>query len=1282
MWSVVWCCGVLQMILAAVIHQPPSIREEPPNNVYFKVGETVQLVCKAKGGPAPTFNWRRNEIAFNPSGNDDRIVQLSREGTLVFNRPENKDEGIFQCFARNEYGVSVSRKINFRQAKLESFINSPASRHTPALGTAYTLPCVPPESVPPAGVFWVTKTPAGGIEAVAYDSRVTMDREYRLRFANIQQTDAKNDMPYLCVAMNSIMRRNVMGPLHFIKPSGGKEEFMPVEHFWSDQDDRFGLKGQVFNIKCIFSGNPTPDIYWERTDNKSFSSRVQLKSFARELEITDLQFEDAGTYECWASNSISRGRKIRNFRVRVNSQPYFIQEPQDIETGVGASVEVTCLAGGVPGPDIEWYINGVALKEVTDPRINGRLKRDRESKIVLNNLEETDNMVMQCNASNIHGYAFADFFIQVKSEAPTIIQPPANVQYSAESYSVILTCRTTGKPDPTISWFKDTDRITGGRYLTLKNGDLFIKSVVLSDAGRYRCHAENRYNQTYAEGTLIVRRKTRIEQEPFDLEVMAGKDAKFTCSATTDPEEVVHLRMLWMKDGKPITANDQRMTTNRQDNSLTISGTIMRDSGTYTCIATNGLDNSTASAVLIVKDIPESPSNVRLEFCNENATVRWMPGSINNSPIQYFVLQYNTSFNPNQWSFGAKVGALVSRVNMTLSPFVNYTFRVIAYNKIGPSVPSFPTSNICSTKPARPLFSPRNLRTVGHRVGKLYIEWTPMPQIVQNGPGFYYTLQVRRVGSENSSQLQSYTINDWRRSSFEISTGLVYEPFQITLRAGNSVGEATQPPSTIIGYSYESVPTITPTNFEVEQVNDSYAIFKWDFDTNELQKQNSRLRGMFRGFKIQFWEQGQRVLTVREQNIGPESALNTGNTFTARVDHLQPNTNMEARISVMNNYFIGPPTESLKFRTESGFPGPVEYLRPINIGDTHVNLEWGSPLENRGDLEGYDITYQIVINLYLGGMQERLPSISDPATSNAHLSGLLPSSKYRIHIFARTAKGRGEGYFIEVTTTSPGTPMMPRFNIASVGRNDINVTWWINPHASSGTVVYVEWRKLDGPEWIRSMDEVINSWKKIDNLQPGTTYEIRILVTNGVTSKTSGIEEVRTQGIAMATSLAGSISWFVGMMVSVLALIGLILILIICWKRGFMFSHKDSYSYCGVRLAPKPISDTYASTTYMAKQEKSTEDAVGQEEYEDHYPGHLDNLDHCPEQLDTDHYGGQEMDEDPYDRAAECSPYDTHVRSRTRGHGDHFDGQVVYDKDGGYSNYDEDAGYSNYAPHN
>lgn len=89
---------------------------------------------------------------------------------------------------------------------------------------------------------------------------------------------------------------------------------------------------------------------------------------------------------------------------------------------------------------------------------------------------------------------------------------------------------------------------------------------------------------------------------PLDIMLYEGTEAKFTCTATTDPDEVTNLAINWMKDNQYIDyALAQRVFQNIMDNSLTISGTIYLDTGKYTCVATNGLDESSASGQLVVQ---------------------------------------------------------------------------------------------------------------------------------------------------------------------------------------------------------------------------------------------------------------------------------------------------------------------------------------------------------------------------------------------------------------------------------------------------------------------------------------------------------------------------------------------------------------------------------------------------------------------------------------------------------------------------------------------------------
>lgn len=82
----------------------------------------------------------------------------------------------------------------------------------------------------------------------------------------------------------------------------------------------------------------------------------------------------------------------------------------------------------------------------------------------------------------------------------------------------------------------------------------------------------------------------------------------------------------------------------------------------------------------------------------------------------------------------------------------------------------------------------------------MYSKLQPVSPDKQCGPGYFYLLQIQRVRGQ---LLLNKTIDNWETSSFEMVTALVYEPYEITIRSINSLGEASTDLATIIGYSYE-----------------------------------------------------------------------------------------------------------------------------------------------------------------------------------------------------------------------------------------------------------------------------------------------------------------------------------------------------------------------------------------------------------------------------------------------------------------------------------------------
>ena len=149
------------------------------------------------------------------------------------------------------------------------------------------------------------------------------------------------------------------------------------------------------------------------------------------------------------------------------------------------------------------------------------------------------------------------------------------------------------------------------------------------------------------------------------------------------------------------------------------------------------------------------------------AEITWQPGRENYAPVLNFVVQYNTSFSPDTWiDIDANVSQNVRQKKVNLSPYGNYTFRVLARNKIGLSPPSVHTYIMCKTDQDVPDKNPDNVMAEGDMPGNLVIYWTVSVSVSLNylGPG-RFEWNFRKIKLLFSSQvlgsLEWDVKNDW-----------------------------------------------------------------------------------------------------------------------------------------------------------------------------------------------------------------------------------------------------------------------------------------------------------------------------------------------------------------------------------------------------------------------------------------------------------------------------------------------------------------------------------------
>lgn len=1043
-------------MVSGVVPSPPSMVRQPPHEQLYQISmgadepeKPFMLECEALGSPEPKYRWIKNGLEFDYVAYDKRISQQPRRGTLVFTKPDHVDEGLYQCFAENIHGISVSNSVFLRKSELNSFTDPDGpSVLSVKEGEPYSIDCNPPTGYPKPAIFWIILSTSGSLRSIN-SSRLTVDPEGRLHFSNVTREDEIEDGMYACSATSFFRTEYKIGKKVQLRVdssgSPGQASFAPIKHYLSPPNVP-ALRGQRLELHCIYGGTPLPDITWRKRGGSIEGSRYTFTNYGKTLQILRVDFQDEGTYECTASNGIG-SQQSHAMSVVVQAAPYWLRVPNNTNAAEEESVTFQCSAGGVPDPKLQWFVNGLPLEKSP---INTRRKVEGNTMTIVN-LMKTDTAVYQCNSSNVHGYAFQDFYLNVLALPPEIIEAPDPVTSAVVTSSVTMKCRVFGAPKPKVKWLRNGIEVQGSRYTVLEEGDLRIVDVIVTDQGEYACYAQNKFGDIEAKGELQVKMKTRITHPPENVEVAAGKLAVFRCNAEADPS--LNLKIEWLFNSKQLDFDQLQRIQQAADNSLSIGSAIELDSGVYTCVARTELDHATEKATLIVQDVPNPPKIVGVECEGSAAMVEWTPTGDRRAPILSYSIQYNTSFTPDVWEDAfVNIPAPDNRFKVSMSPWSNYTFRVIARNKIGPSLPSEP-SDRCTTEEDVPHKNPEKVVGRGTTPHNLEITWTPMPLIEQNAPNFFYKVYWKRNDYPNA-RWETRQINEWQRNRLLIEGQDTFKPYRIKVEAHNRRGQAHMVATEVLGYSGEDRPSAAPRLFRLLETRDSKsALFEWDPVPPHT------INGHFKGYKIQTWTESEGEDAKREVIV-------PSNVTRALASIFKPFSRNFVQVLAFNDAYNGPPSETIIVATPEGIPGPVAFFDAVPMGSSSFYLRWQKPLEVNGILKGYRIYYEEVHGTQLGPKLEKRPAISDPLSTRTKLVGLKPATKYRITIHATTGMGQGDPYFIEESTrgdedTIPDVPNMQWFKLPDDdGKSGVRVTWVPSIESEKpGSHFYVQYRR-------------------------------------------------------------------------------------------------------------------------------------------------------------------------------------------------------------------------------
>ncbi|XP_033048686.1 neuronal cell adhesion molecule isoform X5 [Trachypithecus francoisi] len=1002
--------------------QPPTITQQSPKDYIIDPRENIVIQCEAKGKPPPSFSWTRNGTHFDID-KDPLVTMKPGTGTLIINiMSEGKAEtyeGVYQCTARNERGAAISNNIVVRPSRSPLWTKEKLEPITLQSGQSLVLPCRPPIGLPPPIIFWMDNS----FQRLPQSERVSQGLNGDLYFSNVLPEDTRED--YICYArfnhtqtiqqkqpisvkvisvdeLNDTIAAN-LSDTEFYGAKSSRERpptFLTPEGNASNKEE---LRGNVLSLECIAEGLPTPIIYWAKEDGMLPKNRTVYKNFEKTLQIIHVSEADSGNYQCIAKNAL--GAIHHTISVRVKAAPYWITAPQNLVLSPGEDGTLICRANGNPKPRISWLTNGVPIEIAPD---DPSRKIDGDT-IIFSNVQERSSAVYQCNASNEYGYLLANAFVNVLAEPPRILTPANTLYQVIANRPALLDCAFFGSPLPTIEWFKGAkgSALHEDIYVLHENGTLEIPVAQKDSTGTYTCVARNKLGMAKNEVHLEIKDPTWIIKQPEYAVVQRGSMVSFECKVKHD--HTLTLTVLWLKDNKELPS-DERFTVDKDH--LVIADVSDNDSGTYTCVANTTLDSVSASAVLSVVDVPNPPFDLELtDQLDKSVQLSWTPGDDNNSPITKFIIEYeDTMHEPGLWHHQTEVSGTQTTAQLKLSPYVNYSFRVMAVNSIGKSLPS-EASEQYLTKASEPDKNPSDVEGLGTEPDNLVITWKPLNGFESNGPGLQYKVSWRQ--KDGDDEWTSVVVANV--SKYIVSGTPTFVPYLIKVQALNDVGFAPEP-AVVMGHSGEDLPMVAPGNVHVNVVNSTLAEVHWD------PVPLKSIRGHLQGYRIYYWKT-QSSSKRNRRHIEKKILTFQGSKTHGMLPGLEPFSHYTLNVRVVNGKGEGPASPDRVFNTPEGVPSAPSSLKIVNPTLDSLTLEWDPPSHPNGILTEYTLKYQPINSTHELGP---LVDLKIPANKTRWtLKNLNFSTRYKFYFYAQTSAGSGSQITEEAVTTMDEAGILP-----------------------------------------------------------------------------------------------------------------------------------------------------------------------------------------------------------------------------------------------------------------
>ncbi|XP_028042151.1 Down syndrome cell adhesion molecule-like protein Dscam2 isoform X6 [Bombyx mandarina] len=986
----------------------------------------LTILCPAQAFPVPLFRWYKfidGTTRKQPVTLDDRVKQVS--GTLIIKEAKVEDSGKYLCVVNNSVGGESVETVLTVTAPLKATVE-PATQ-TVDFGRPAVFTCRY-EGNPVKTITWLK------------DGKDMKHHDASLRIESVKKEDKGM---YQCSIRNDQESASASAELKL----GGRFEPPQIRHSFGEQTFR---SGPSLRLKCVASGNPTPDIAWLLDGEKlSSGERLQIGQFVTadgnvesHLNISSVQTNDGGLYTCFASSKV--GSTSHSARVNIYGLP-FVRPMKKRPVVAGDTLIVHCPVAGYPIDSIVWERDGRVLP------INRKQKVFPNGTLVIENVERmSDEATYTCVAKNSQGYTARET-LELQVMVPPIIAPFSfgEIPSNPGDTAVVNCVATKGDMPLDISWTFSSETIDSSLQrdiMTMPLGSrasvLTINSVNANHQGNYTCIVKNAAGRAEHVATLVVNVPPRWILEPTDKAFAQGSDAKVECKADGFPKPQV----TWKRaegdtpgDYKDLKPNNPNVKV--EDGTLTISNIQKTNEGYYLCEAVNGIGSGLSAVILIsVQAPPQFEIKMRNQTARKSEPAVLQCQAKGEKPIGIIWNMNNKRLEPKsdpRYTIREEIllGGVVSDLSIRRTERSDSAlFTCVATNAFGSDDTSI--NMIIQEVPE----APYGLKVLDKSGRTVQLSWAAPYD--GNSPIKKFLIEYKRAKGNWEKDIDRVLVpgDATEAGVFSLRPATAYH---IRIVAENELG-TSEPSETVTIITAEEAPTGPPQDVKVDAA-DKYTL-RVTWKPPAPQDWNGELQGYYVGYKL---ASSNKSFVFETVDISKES----GKEHHLDIQNLKTYTQYTVVVQAFNKMGSGPVSAEVRAYTAEGAPSaPPQDVLCTTLTAQTIRVSWVSPplAAANGLIKAYKVIYGPSETWY----DEKTKDTKNTASSETILHGLKKFTNYSMEVLATTNGGDGVRSVPIHCQTEQDVPEAPRAVKALVMGQDSILVSWRAPAQPNGVVTH------------------------------------------------------------------------------------------------------------------------------------------------------------------------------------------------------------------------------------